>query len=125
MRAFFDRWRGRLIFGSDIVTTDEHLLANDSSHPRGRQATSEAEARELYQSRYAALRTMYETSFDGESPIADPDLAMVDPEQFDAMSAPTLRGLSLGAEDLRALYHDTHEAVVGAWERGEWKPAGR
>ncbi len=123
VRGFFERWRGRLIFGSDIVTTDEHLSAADSSHPRGRQATNEAEARELYQSRYAVLRTMYETSFEGQSPIADPDLALVNPEAFDAMSAPPLRGMALSHEDLRALYHDTHEAVVGAWERGEWTPA--
>ncbi len=123
VRGFFERWRGRLLFGSDIVTTDEHLLANDSAHPRGRQATSEAEARQLYASRYASLRVMFETAYDGESPIADPDLAMLEPERFDAMSAPTLRGMSLSADDLRVLYRGAHESVVDTWARGEWRAA--
>jgi len=124
VRGFFEKWRGRLLFGSDIVTTDEHLKAADTEHPRGLQATNESEAQQLYASRYASLRTLFETRFEGESPIADPDLAMLEPERFDAMSAPTLRGMGLGREILQTLYRGAHESVVEAWANGTWKVGG-
>ena len=35
LTAFFERWAGRILFGSDIVTTDEHMApkASSSTHP--------------------------------------------------------------------------------------------
>ncbi len=47
---------------------------------------------------------MFETDYDGESPIADPDLRMVDPSITDPLAAPTLRGLGLGKDRLAKLY---------------------
>ncbi|CAN0600056.1 unnamed protein product, partial [Laminaria digitata] len=74
--AFLDRYAGRILFGSDIVTSDDHLVSGDAGNPAfGSQlAGSEREAFELYASRYWALRTMYETDYRGDSNIADPDL---------------------------------------------------
>ncbi len=105
---FFSRWRGRILFGSDIVTTDEHLSPKQGApaHPMGDLADSPASAFTLYASRYAALRLMFETAYEGESPIADPDLMMVDPAAHGPMSAPRLRGFSMPADLLRVLYHD-------------------
>jgi len=114
--AFFERWRGRVLFGSDIVTTDEHLApkAQPSAHPMAELADSPQSAFELYASRYFALRLMFESSYDGESPIADPDLAMVDPARFDAMSGPRLQGFGLPRDLLRVLYRG---AADGVFER--------
>lgn len=114
-RAFFTRWRGRLLFGSDIVTTDDHLVPA-SGGPRGPMsdlADSPSAAAELYASRYYALRTLFETNYEGESPIADGDLMMVDPSRYDAMSAPTLRGMALPAEVLADLYRGGAEKLLG------------
>ena len=114
-REFFTRWKGRIFFGSDIVTTDEHVQppSGGSAHPMGHLADGPDSAFELYASRYWALRTMFETNHDGPSPIADPDLMMVDPARFDAMSAPRLCGSALPEDVLRALYRD---AVVRQFE---------
>ncbi len=112
---FFTQWRGRLIFGSDIVSTDEHLApktAAQKAHPMGDLADGPEAAFELYASRYWTLRTMFESACEGESPIADPDLAMVDPANHSPMSAPGLRGLSLDASLLRTLYRDAALRVV-------------
>ncbi|MFQ5492274.1 MAG: amidohydrolase family protein, partial [Phycisphaerae bacterium] len=73
--AFFRRWTGRVLFGSDIVTSDSHLSADDEASP---PPSSQAEAFDLYASRYWALRTLLETDTQTPSPIADPDLAMID-----------------------------------------------
>ncbi len=104
--AFLQRFKGRVMFGSDIVTSDDHLSASDEENEMQTKANSTEEAYDLYASRYWALRTMFETDYVGESPIADPDLAMVDPEQFDEMDAPQLIGKSLPADILKSLYHD-------------------
>lgn len=119
--AFLDRYRGRVLFGSDIVTSDDHLTASDPDNPAfGNQlASSEHEAFELYASRYWALRTMYETGYRGESNIADPDLKMVDPERFDDLSAPALRGHDLDDARLRVLYRDACVGTLDAWYRGQ------
>lgn len=114
---FFTRWQGRLIFGSDIVSTDEHLApktAAQKAHPMGDLADGPEAAFELYASRYWTLRTMFESDHEGESPIADPDLAMVDPANHSPMSAPQLRGLSLGRPLLASLYRDAALRVVPA-----------
>ncbi|MDX2132232.1 MAG: hypothetical protein SFY69_09280 [Planctomycetota bacterium] len=116
-REFFQRWRGRILFGSDVVTTDEHLAPkppDPKNHPMADLADSPAAAFDLYASRYWALRTLWETDYDAESPIADPDLAMVNPAQYGQMSAPRLRGLSLPADLLRVMYHDAAAALFAS-----------
>jgi predicted TIM-barrel fold metal-dependent hydrolase len=65
----------RLLFGSDLATAEQY----DFEH---------------YASRYWAQRTMWETTYDGESPIDDPD----------APAAPLLKGINLPAEVLRKVY---------------------
>lgn len=109
--AFMSRWQGRILFGSDIVTTDEHLTPKPepSKTFAADLAASPAEAFELYASRYWALRTLLETTFDGPSPIADPDLAMVDPSRFGPASAPRLRGKSLPKDLLVWIYRSAAE----------------
>ncbi|MEM7623286.1 MAG: hypothetical protein AAF235_08785 [Planctomycetota bacterium] len=122
--AFLERFRGRVVFGSDIVTGDEHLRPTNADTPRfGAQlASSEADAFDLYASRYWALRTMFETDYDGESNIADPDLALVEPDRYDAMSAPRLVGRSLPRAMLLDLYSGAFDATIGAWyETGSFR----
>lgn len=120
-RAFCDRFSGRVLFGSDIVSTDEHLEQSEQSEPGskrpnfGVQASSRAEAFDLYASRYWAMRKLMESDYDGESPIADPDLMLVDPESHDEMSAPRLRGHDLGRERLEVLYHGACEQSLDVW----------
>ena len=118
--AFLHKHAGRILFGSDIVTSDEHLTATDPDSPAfGNQlANSEDEAFDLYASRYWALRTKYETSYDGESNIADPDLHMVDPEGFTKMDAPRLRGFSMEKADLEVLYRGATAGTLDAWYAG-------
>jgi len=115
---FLDEFSGRVLFGSDIVTVEEHVTPDSADDfDRTKQASSEEEAFELYASRYWALRTLWETAYEGESPIADPDLHMVDPEHHTEMDAPVLLGKSMPAKILRALYRDGAEAVLGRWWR--------
>lgn len=102
--AFLERWRGRVLFGSDIVARDEHLIPTADSAYAADQASDPEQAFELYASRYWALRTLFETDYDGPSPIADPDLMMVEPAKYDAMSSPRLAGKKLPAEMLAELY---------------------
>lgn len=113
--AFLRKFRGRVLFGSDIVTMDQHLSADDGPRGMGAGASGADEAFELYASRYWALRTLFETDYDGESPIADPDLALVEPERYDAMSAPALRGKALPREVLVDLYRTGAEGSVMRW----------
>lgn len=138
--AFFTKWRTRILFGSDIVTLDDHLapspaipaiepppLGADAAtlaahaakvaaakHPMADLADSEASAFDLYASRYFALRLMFETNYRGESPIADPDLMMVDPAQFDDMSAPPLNGLALAPDILDDLYYKNAQRIFAS-----------
>lgn len=120
-KAFLDRYAGRVLFGSDIVSTDEHLAPSPEPEPGskrpnfGVQAQSPEQAFDLYASRYWAMRTMFETDYDGQSPIADPDLMMVDPENHDEMSAPRLRGHNLGRERLQTLYIDAVSQSLDKW----------
>lgn len=118
--AFLKKWEGRILFGSDIVTHDDHLESSDPGSERFavQLASTEHEAFELYASRYWANRTMYETDYEGPSNIADPDLMMIDPASHDEMSAPTLRGRSLPADMLRVLYGGAAEATMQAWFAG-------
>jgi len=110
--SFFTRWKGRLLFGSDIVVADAHLSSAGENEEMASKASGESEAFDLYASRYWALRKLFESSYDGESPIADPDLAMVNPDQFHATDAPRLQGHQLPADVLQSLYHDAaHELL--------------
>jgi hypothetical protein len=119
--AFLTKHRGRILFGSDIVTMDEHLAHSqlDPAAPAARneiqqKASSEEEAFDLYASRYWAYRMMLETGYEGESPIADPDLAMVDPGRHQPTDAPPMRGFSLPDDLLRELYHDAASRLLPA-----------
>ncbi len=119
--AFLEKHGERVLFGSDIVTMDQHLApkpTDTSGSPAARfaeQADSADQAFDLYASRYWALRTMFETGYEGDSPISDPDLALVDPDRHNAMSAPRLRGMSLSQPALRRLYRGGCEATLGRW----------
>lgn len=115
VRTFIRRWAGRVLFGSDIVTTDRHLSPDKSGRavPMGDLASSPEEAFDLYASRYFALRTLWETDYDGESPIADPDLKMTDPQRYNDLSAPRLVGHRLPPDLLAWLYHDAAAAALG------------
>ena len=111
--AFLAKWAGRIIFGSDIVTTDEQLkpTAGQAAHPMGELADSPESAFDLYASRYCALRMLFESAYDGPSPIADPDLAMVDPQKHTMLDAPRLRGFALPEAMLRTLYSGAAKAT--------------
>jgi len=113
--AFLRRFKGRILFGSDIVTDDEHLRqSEEGTHEISGQVNSPREAFDLYASRYWALRTLLEMGYEGESPIADPDLSMVDPERYGAMDAPVLRGLALPEDVLVSVYHmAAHDLLAG------------
>lgn len=113
--AFLERFKGRILFGSDIVTTDDHLKPAEDAFGQAQQASSEADAFDLYASRYWAYRTMFETDYRGESPIADPDLKMVDPEHYDSMSAPALHGHKLDGAMLATLYRDAALNTLHRW----------
>jgi hypothetical protein len=121
VREFVARWSGRLLFGSDVVVMEDHLKSKDPDAPPNpasaiaNLADGEDAAFDLYASRYFALRTMWETTYEGESPIADLDLAMVDPARYNAMSAPALRGLGLDDATLRTLYAGAAGELLDRW----------
>jgi hypothetical protein len=115
---FFVKWQERILFGSDIVTLEDHMqprTAPQPSSPMSDLATNPEEAFELYASRYWALRTMFETKYDGLSPIADPDLKMTDPARYTELSSPPLRGIALPEAVLRKVYHENAQRVVYSW----------
>jgi hypothetical protein len=98
-----------VLFGSDILTTDSHLQPSDA--PSGgnvmeQKAGSPAEAFDLYASRYFTLRKLFESTERFSSPIADPDLNRVAPDQFTLHDAPDVQGHALDPETLRWLYRD-------------------
>lgn len=125
--AFFEKHRHRLMFGSDIVSAEEHLTEDSGTNVMGDKASTPEQAFDLYASRYWALRTMFETDYDGESPIADPDLAMVAPDRHDAMSAPRLVGRGLSGDLLRLIYRENAHRVIGHWygdHDEDWRAPG-
>jgi predicted TIM-barrel fold metal-dependent hydrolase len=87
--AFMQRWKHRIAFGSDIVTVEEGFAAKTE--------------RELYFSRYWALRTLLETDYKGESPIADPDLI----NEGATQQVPILKGKALPRDVLQSIYFET------------------
>jgi len=102
--GFLRAWPGRILFGSDIVTSDDHLNADPQGTEMTSKAASRDEAYDLYASRYWALRHLFESGYDGPSPIADPDLAMVDPEGHGPLDSPRLKGHALPADLLESIY---------------------
>lgn len=114
---FLTRLSGRILFGTDIVTLDDHLEPSNPGNERfgALLASGEHEAFDLYASRYWALRTLWERDYDGPSPIADPDLMMVEPEKYDAMSSPPLRGFALPGEVLKVLYAGAAAGLLERW----------
>jgi hypothetical protein len=110
--SFLKRFRGRVLFGSDIYTSDEHLTAGTKEREILELAGSPQEAFDLYASRYWAMRTLFETDHVGPSPIADPDLAMVDPDNYSDLDAPQLVGKALPRDVLAGIYHDSAHALL-------------
>ncbi len=99
IRALICRFPDRFLWGSDLVT--RHTLT-----------------REHYVSRYWCQRTLWESAWQGPSPIADPDWKPAEGEP----STPPLRGVALPMDVLEKVYlrnaerllQPTHEAVVAA-----------
>ncbi len=122
--AFLTKFKGRILFGSDIVTMEDHVTPKKAMPEsiKSDQASSPEAAFDLYASRYYALRTMWEKSGERESPIADEDLAMVDSVKYNAMSAPIVKGFELPRDLLESLYFEAGEKLMGDWEQGTWKP---
>ncbi len=114
--AFLFKHKGRILFGTDLVTLDDQLSTAKSGISRmGDLSNSPAQAFDLYCSRHWALRTMFETDYDGPSPIADPDLMMVNPKAYNAQSTPRLQGLSLPRDLLIELYSGAATRLVETW----------
>jgi predicted TIM-barrel fold metal-dependent hydrolase len=89
IRALVCRFPERFLFGTDLVTR----------HPL---------QREHYVSRYWCQRTLWESTWQGPSPIADPDY-----QPTDGMPAtPVLNGLGLPAEVLEAVYYRNGERLL-------------
>jgi hypothetical protein len=89
VRGLICRHPTRFLFGSDLVTR--------SGLPR-----------EHYVSRYWCQRTLWESRWEGPSPISDPDY---DPPPG-GPPTPLLRGLGLPLEVLRRVYHDNAAALL-------------
>ena len=111
LHRFLKQWQGRILFGSDIVAQNEHLqpdaadAAGSTSSTMTAKASSRDEAFDLYASRYFALRTLWETDTTMQSPIADPDLHMIDPA-VDEFASPMLCGHHVPTALLKTLYAD-------------------
>jgi predicted TIM-barrel fold metal-dependent hydrolase len=82
IRSLLCRFPDRFLFGSDLVTRD-HL------------------SREHYVSRYWCQRTLWESAWEGRSPIADPDYQAEPGEP----ATPPLLGLHLPLDVLEKVYH--------------------
>jgi hypothetical protein len=98
VRSLMCRYPERFLFGSDLVT--RHGLL-----------------REHYVSRYWCQRTLWESAWEGRSPIADPDHPAENGQQL----TPWLRGLELPAPVLEQVYHGNAERLlrqVGIQEKG-------
>jgi len=95
---------GRVLFGSDIVA----YATNVEQDPENPDA---GHGFDLYASRYWALRTLFETEYQGPSPIVDPDLHKVDPS-VDEKATATLRGAALPGTVLKGLYYDAAKSLM-------------
>ena len=83
VRQLICRWPDRFLFGSDLVT--RHYLVRDH-----------------YVSRYWCQRTLWESTWKGPSPLADPDYQPT----AEGSATPALHGLGLPADVLTRIYHD-------------------
>jgi hypothetical protein len=90
VRTLMCRFPERFLFGSDLVTR-HHL------------------PRQHYVSRYWCQRTLWESDWEGRSPIADPDHIHADGEP----ATPVLRGVGLPADVLDLVYHANAERLLG------------
>src|SRR5947209_1619248 len=89
IRNLVRRYPDRFLFGSDLVTW--HDLVPDH-----------------YASRYWAQRTLWESAWEGRSPIADPDYKPTDGEP----STPPLLGLDLPADVLDQVYYENARKLL-------------
>jgi hypothetical protein len=90
VRALILRHSSRFLFGSDLVT--RHSLS-----------------REHYVSRYWCHRTLWESTWEGRSPIADPDYT----PGPDGPTTPPLLGLGLPPDVLSRVYHENAAGLLG------------
>jgi hypothetical protein len=89
IRDLVCRFPDRFLFGSDLVTR-HHLT------------------REHYVSRYWCQRTLWESDWEGRSPIADPDYKPATGEP----PTPVLRGLGLPSDVLQKVYHGNARRIL-------------
>ncbi len=89
IRALVCRFPDRFLFGSDLVTR-HHLPP------------------EHYDSRYWCQRTLWESDWEGRSPIQDPDFTPAAGEP----STPPLRGLELPPDVLRQVYVENARRIL-------------
>jgi predicted TIM-barrel fold metal-dependent hydrolase len=92
-RAFTEANLGRVLFGSDIVANAKTMTFD------------------LFASRYWSLRTMFETDYEGPSPIVDPDLVMIG-ETEDEKATAMLRGAMLSEPVLASIYSEAAKHVM-------------
>jgi Amidohydrolase len=90
IRSLICRYPERFLFGTDLVTR-HHLPA------------------EHYTSRYWCQRTLWESDWQGPSPIADPDYVAATGEP----TLPTLRGLNLPLDVLEKVYYQNAINLLG------------
>ncbi len=90
IRAMICRHPTRFLFGSDLVT--RHGLTRDH-----------------YVSRYWCQRTLWESTWEGHSPISDPDFVRGD----GVRQTPTLRGIGLPSDVLRQVYVENARKLLG------------
>ncbi len=83
VRGLICRHPGRFLFGSDLVTRPGLTV-------------------EHYDSRYWCQRTLWESTWEGRSPIGDPDYS----PPAGGPDTPLLRGVGLPPDVLRQVYHD-------------------
>lgn len=89
IRSLITRYPSRFLFGSDLVT--RHTLE-----------------REHYVSRYWCQRTLWESDWEGPSPIGDADYKPGEGEP----AMPQLRGLALSARTLEHVYYRNAQALL-------------
>ncbi|MCI0463434.1 MAG: amidohydrolase [Gemmataceae bacterium] len=89
VQALICRYPDRFLFGSDLVT--RHELP-----------------REHYVSRYWCQRTLWESTWEGRSPIADPDYTPAEGEP----PTPPLCGLELPEDVLRQVYYENARRIL-------------
>jgi predicted TIM-barrel fold metal-dependent hydrolase len=90
IRSLICRHPTRFLFGTDLVT--RHALTRDH-----------------YISRYWCQRTLWESTWEGPSPIADPDFAKVE----GGAQTPTLQGVGLPPDVLRLVYVENARNLLG------------